>query len=162
MMMQTNKGCLRCCEAASKVIRWVTWCWRAMLAPPVVRDNHQCAGHLCFKMTWEEWSHFCNEECRIHAECDLFYSKIIGYLHPNKLNPDLWEWFWIYFVSRSIHWYLFLSLFLGSRVAILAHTLTWWKPTSGLLWQPAQENTVLSPKTDPLWSLSNNKVSSCR
>jgi hypothetical protein len=31
-----------------------------------------------------------------------------------------------------------------------------------LLWQPAQENTVLSPKTDPRWSLSNNKVSSCR
>jgi hypothetical protein len=30
------------------------------------------------------------------------------------------------------------------------------------MWQPAQENTVLSPKTDPLWSLSNNKVSSCR
>jgi hypothetical protein len=30
------------------------------------------------------------------------------------------------------------------------------------VWQPAQENTVLSPKTDPLWSLSNNKVSSCR
>jgi hypothetical protein len=29
------------------------------------------------------------------------------------------------------------------------------------LWQPAQENTVLSPKTDPLWSLSNSKVSSC-
>jgi hypothetical protein len=28
--------------------------------------------------------------------------------------------------------------------------------------QPAQENTVLSPKTDPLWSLSNNKVPSCR
>jgi hypothetical protein len=32
----------------------------------------------------------------------------------------------------------------------------------GSLWQPAQENTVLSPKTDPLWSLSNNKVSSYR
>jgi hypothetical protein len=30
------------------------------------------------------------------------------------------------------------------------------------LWQPAQENTILSPKTDPLWSLSNNKVSSFR
>jgi hypothetical protein len=30
------------------------------------------------------------------------------------------------------------------------------------LWQPAQESTVLSPKTDPLWSLSNNKVPSCR
>jgi hypothetical protein len=30
------------------------------------------------------------------------------------------------------------------------------------LWQPAQENTVLSPKTDPLWSLCNNKVPSCR
>jgi hypothetical protein len=30
------------------------------------------------------------------------------------------------------------------------------------LWQPAQENIVLSPKTDPLWSLSNSKVSSCR
>jgi hypothetical protein len=34
--------------------------------------------------------------------------------------------------------------------------------TRGYLWQPAQENTVLSPKTDPLWSLSNSKVSSCR
>jgi hypothetical protein len=32
----------------------------------------------------------------------------------------------------------------------------------GWLWQPAQENTVLSPKTDPLWSLSNSKVSPCR
>jgi hypothetical protein len=31
-----------------------------------------------------------------------------------------------------------------------------------LLWQPSQENTVLSPKTDPLWPLSNSKVSSCR
>jgi hypothetical protein len=30
------------------------------------------------------------------------------------------------------------------------------------LWLPAQENTVLSPKTDPLWSLSHSKVSSCR
>jgi hypothetical protein len=30
------------------------------------------------------------------------------------------------------------------------------------LWQPAQENTVLSPKTNPLWPLSNSKVSSCR
>jgi hypothetical protein len=30
-----------------------------------------------------------------------------------------------------------------------------------ILWQPARENTVLSPKTDPLWSLSNSKVSSC-
>jgi hypothetical protein len=30
------------------------------------------------------------------------------------------------------------------------------------LWQPAQENTILSPKTDPLWPLSNSKVSSCR
>jgi hypothetical protein len=30
---------------------------------------------------------------------------------------------------------------------------------AGVLWQPAQENTVLSPKTDPLWSLSNSKVS---
>jgi hypothetical protein len=30
------------------------------------------------------------------------------------------------------------------------------------MWQPTQENTVLSPKTDPLWSLSNSKVSSCR
>jgi hypothetical protein len=28
--------------------------------------------------------------------------------------------------------------------------------------KPAQENTVLSPKTNPLWSLSNSKVSSCR
>jgi hypothetical protein len=27
-----------------------------------------------------------------------------------------------------------------------------------VVWQPAQENSVLSPKTDPLWSLSNNKV----
>jgi hypothetical protein len=33
---------------------------------------------------------------------------------------------------------------------------------SGMMWQPAQENTVLSPKTDPLWSLRNNKVSSYR
>jgi hypothetical protein len=32
----------------------------------------------------------------------------------------------------------------------------------GKMWQPAQENTVLSPKTDPLWSLRNSKVSSCR
>jgi hypothetical protein len=31
-----------------------------------------------------------------------------------------------------------------------------------VLWQPAQENTVLSPKTGPLWPLSNSKVSSCR
>jgi hypothetical protein len=31
-----------------------------------------------------------------------------------------------------------------------------------VMWQPAQENTVLSPKTDPLWSLNNSKVSSCR
>jgi hypothetical protein len=30
------------------------------------------------------------------------------------------------------------------------------------LWQPAQENTILSPKTNPLWPLSNSKVSSCR
>jgi hypothetical protein len=32
---------------------------------------------------------------------------------------------------------------------------------AAILWQPAQENTVISPKTNPLWSLSNNKVSSC-
>jgi hypothetical protein len=31
-----------------------------------------------------------------------------------------------------------------------------------LLWQPARESTVLTPKTDPLWSLSISKVSSCR
>jgi hypothetical protein len=30
------------------------------------------------------------------------------------------------------------------------------------MWQPAQENTVLSPKTNLLWLLSNSKVSSCR
>jgi hypothetical protein len=30
------------------------------------------------------------------------------------------------------------------------------------LCQPAQENTVLSPKTNLLWSLSNSKVSSYR
>jgi hypothetical protein len=30
------------------------------------------------------------------------------------------------------------------------------------LWHPAQENTVLLPKTNSLWSLSNSKVSSCR
>jgi hypothetical protein len=30
------------------------------------------------------------------------------------------------------------------------------------LWQPTQKNTVLSPKTNPLGSLSNSKVSSCR
>jgi hypothetical protein len=30
------------------------------------------------------------------------------------------------------------------------------------MWQPAQENTELSPKSNPLWSLSNSKVSSCR
>ena len=83
MMMRTNKGCLRCCEAASEVIQRVTWHRRATLAPPVARGNHLCAGGLCFKMSWEEWSHFCNEECRIQAECDLFFSKIIGYLHPN-------------------------------------------------------------------------------
>jgi hypothetical protein len=35
-------------------------------------------------------------------------------------------------------------------------------PWSRGMWQPAQENTVLSPKTDPLWSLSNSIVSSCR
>jgi hypothetical protein len=85
MMMQTNKGCMRCREAALEVIRRVTWCRRAMLALPVARGNHQCAGLLCFKMSWKEWSHFCNEECIIHAECDMFFSKIIGYLHPNKL-----------------------------------------------------------------------------
>jgi hypothetical protein len=85
MMMQMKKGCLRCCEAASEVIRRVTWRRHATLAPPVARGNHQCAGRLCFKMSWEEWSHFCNEECRIHAECDMFFSKIIGYLHPNEL-----------------------------------------------------------------------------
>jgi hypothetical protein len=40
---------------------------------------------------------------------------------------------------------------------------TWLEhlPASQML-QPAQENTVLSPKTDPLWSLSNNKVPPCR
>jgi hypothetical protein len=27
---------------------------------------------------------------------------------------------------------------------------------------PPRENTVLTPKTDPLWSLSSSKVSSCR
>jgi hypothetical protein len=47
--------------------------------------QYQCAGRLCFKMSWDEWSHFCNEECRIHVECDMFFSTIIGYLHPNKL-----------------------------------------------------------------------------
>jgi hypothetical protein len=113
MMMQTNKGFLQWREAASEVIRRVTWCWCATLPPPMACDNHQCVGRLCFKKSWEEWSHFCNEECRIHTECDLFFRKIIGYLHPNKLNPDMWEWFWIYFVSRSIHWYL-LCFYLSS------------------------------------------------
>jgi hypothetical protein len=37
-----------------------------------------------------------------------------------------------------------------------------WNQPIWVLWQPAQENTVLSPKTDPLWSLSSSKVSSCR
>jgi hypothetical protein len=27
---------------------------------------------------------------------------------------------------------------------------------------PPKENTILSPKTNPLWSLSNSKVPSCR
>jgi hypothetical protein len=36
--------------------------------------------------------------------------------------------------------------------------VTWVMSSLG---RTAQENTVLSPKTDPLWSLSNNKVSSC-
>jgi hypothetical protein len=53
MIMRTNKGCLRCCEAASEVIQRVTWRRRATLAPPVAHDNHQCAGGLCFKMRWE-------------------------------------------------------------------------------------------------------------
>jgi hypothetical protein len=30
------------------------------------------------------------------------------------------------------------------------------------MWQCAQENTVVSPKTDTLWWLSNSEVSSCR
>jgi hypothetical protein len=85
MMMRMNKGCLRCREVALEVIRRVMWHRRATLAPSVACDNHQCAGRLCFKMSWEEWSHFCYEKYRIHAECDMFFSKIIGYLHPNKL-----------------------------------------------------------------------------
>jgi hypothetical protein len=51
MMMWTDKGCLRCCEAASEVIRRVTWRRRATLAPPVARNNHQCVGRLYFKMS---------------------------------------------------------------------------------------------------------------
>jgi hypothetical protein len=45
------------------------------------------------------------------------------------------------------------------RVTVLPHPghLEW----ADLVWQPTQENTVLSLKTDPLWSLSNSKVSSC-
>jgi hypothetical protein len=51
MMMQTDMGCLRCREAASEVIRRVTWCRRATLVPQEARCNYQCAGHLCFKMS---------------------------------------------------------------------------------------------------------------
>jgi hypothetical protein len=61
----------------------------------------------------------------------MFFSKIIGYLHPNKLPWHVRVILDI-FVSRSMHWYLFLSLFLDSRVAILAHALTWWKLTYSL------------------------------
>jgi hypothetical protein len=37
-----------------------------------------------------------------------------------------------------------------------------WRHRDWRVWQPAQENIVLSPKTNPLWPLSNSKVSSCR
>jgi hypothetical protein len=33
-------------------------------------------------------AHFLNKECKIHAEYDMFFSKIIGYLHPTNY-PDL-------------------------------------------------------------------------
>jgi hypothetical protein len=51
MMMRTNKGCLRCREAASEVIQRVAWRRCATLAPPVARGNHQCACRFCFKMS---------------------------------------------------------------------------------------------------------------
>jgi hypothetical protein len=34
--------------------------------------------------------------------------------------------------------------------------------SGGCVWQPTHENTVLSPKSNPLWSLSYSKVSSGR
>jgi hypothetical protein len=50
------------------------------------------------------------------------------------------------YLSISAHWHLFQYFFRFTY----------------LMWQPAKENTALSPKTDPLWPLSNSKVSSCR
>jgi hypothetical protein len=51
------------------------------LAKPVRRqDGHQCGGGGCDVHAgwegWEEWAMFCSEECRIHIECDRFFTSM--------------------------------------------------------------------------------------
>jgi hypothetical protein len=77
-------------------------------------------------------------------------------------NPAYEEWF-----SRDQQVLSFVLGSLGREV--LAQVAA--QDTAAGLWaaieemycdNPPRENTVLSPKTDPPWSLSNSKVSSCR
>jgi hypothetical protein len=38
----------------------------------------------------------------VDTKCDMFFSKIIGYLHPKELTLDMREWFWIFlFLDQS-------------------------------------------------------------
>jgi hypothetical protein len=73
MMMQTNKDCMQCREAASEVIRRVTWRRHATLEPLVAHDNHQCTGRLCYKMSWEDGHIFVtrNVEVTLNVICSL-------------------------------------------------------------------------------------------
>jgi hypothetical protein len=84
------------------------------------------------------------------------------------LYECIFDALWIFSSSfRSIGSLLPIGCYSTSlRLARLqtGRLLSWFvlfssRPT---LWQSAQENTVLSPKTDPLWPLSNSKVSFCR
>jgi hypothetical protein len=74
-----------------------------------------------------------------------------------SVHPTLWFWF----LTRPIQAPLSFPSILLLQPCF--HELSELDVDQGTwVWQPSQENTVLSPNTNPLWSLSNSKVSSCR
>jgi hypothetical protein len=107
--------------------------------------------------------------------CPSFFCWIDGRRH--SLLPLL---FWNRSADSLLPWWLHIRTRVGKVVEgkvermslVLLYAIPWSEDPAAptiegelklcSLWQPAQENTVLSPKTNPLWSLSNSKVSFCR
>jgi hypothetical protein len=84
-----NLGCTRCRLDALNVANGVRpladangYPIEVRVAKPVVHGGLQCAGGNCGetagRFRWEKWSVFCNEECRIHSECERFNDDYYG------------------------------------------------------------------------------------